>query len=279
MISLNEAHNMEAVLENLKGWAQEVFLVDSCSSDDTVSIALRHGVHIVQRRFTGFGDQWNFALNKMPISAPWTMKMDPDERLTNELKLEIARVTSNSTFMAYRLRIRLYFMGAKLPSVLRLTRLWRTGSARFSDVKANEHALVTGPEGDLQSEIMHLDSPDLDHWVTKQNRYTTAEAVSQFKGCALATTSRFFGTALQRRMWLKENFWKFPARYVVLFLYHLLVIGAWRAGRVGWMWAHLRTEVYRLWEYKRFEMQHRGQPPVKIPTNPGPPDPRVKLCD
>ena len=53
MISLNEAHNMEAVLQNLAGWAQEVFLVDSCSADDTVGIALRHGVHVVQRRFQG----------------------------------------------------------------------------------------------------------------------------------------------------------------------------------------------------------------------------------
>jgi Glycosyl transferase family 2 len=40
----------------------KVFLVDSYSQDDTVDIALRHGVHVVQRRFKGFGDQWNFAL-------------------------------------------------------------------------------------------------------------------------------------------------------------------------------------------------------------------------
>ncbi len=61
MISLNEAHNMKGVVQNLKGWAQEVFLVDSYSSDGTVDIALGHGVSVVQRRFRGFGDQWNFA--------------------------------------------------------------------------------------------------------------------------------------------------------------------------------------------------------------------------
>ena len=55
MISLNEGHNMEAVLENLKGWAQEVFLVDSYSKDNTVDIALRYGVHVVQREFSS---QW-----------------------------------------------------------------------------------------------------------------------------------------------------------------------------------------------------------------------------
>lgn len=55
MISLNEGHNMEAVCRNLAGWAQEVFLVDSYSQDDTVNIALRHGIHVVQRRFRGSG--------------------------------------------------------------------------------------------------------------------------------------------------------------------------------------------------------------------------------
>ena len=89
MISLNEAHNLEAVLQNLAGWAQEVFLVDSYSADDTIDIALKHGVQVVQRRFRGFGDQWNFALRELPITAPWTMKLDPDERLTDELKASI----------------------------------------------------------------------------------------------------------------------------------------------------------------------------------------------
>jgi glycosyltransferase involved in cell wall biosynthesis len=62
MISLNEGHNLDAVLRNLTGWARQVFLVDSYSQDDTVDIALRYGVHVVQRKFLGFGDQWNFAL-------------------------------------------------------------------------------------------------------------------------------------------------------------------------------------------------------------------------
>jgi hypothetical protein len=279
MISLNEAHNLEAVLQNLSGWAQEVFLVDSFSADDTIDIALKHGVQVVQRRFRGFGDQWNFALRELPITAAWTMKLDPDERLTDELKREIEAATRSQAFSAYRLPIRLYFMGAKLSSVLKLTRLWRTGSVRFSDVKANEHAHCDGLEGELSAEIMHLDSPDLDHWLTKQNRYTTAEAASQFEGRALALPPRLFGTALERRMWLKRHFWRIPGRYLILFLYHLLVLGAWKVGRVGWIWARLRTEVYRLWEYKRFEMERLGRVPVKIPAHPGAPDVRVRQTD
>mgnify|MGYP000880791803 CR=1 FL=1 len=279
MISLNEAHNMEAVLQNLAGWAQQVFLVDSCSADETVSVALRHGVHVVQRRFKGFGDQWNFALNELPITAPWTMKLDPDERLTDELKASIQRLVAHGEQDGIIIQRRLWFMGAVLPVQQPILRVWRTGTCRFTDVAVNEHPLVDGHMSHATGFLEHHDSPDLDHWLTKQNRYTTAEAISQFEGRALALPPRLFGSALERRMWLKRNFWKVPGRYVILFWYHLLVVGAWRAGRVGWVWARLRTEVYRLWEYKRFEMDRLGRVPVKIPAHPGAPDPRVKLYE
>lgn len=279
MISLNEAHNMEAVLENLSGWAQEVFLVDSYSADTTVDIALRYGVHVVQRGFRGFGDQWNFALTDLPITAPWTMKLDPDERLTDELKASIQRKIISDNQEGIIIQRRLWFMGAVLPVYQSILRVWRTGLCRFTDVAVNEHPLVEGRLTHAVGNLEHHDSPDLDHWTTKQNRYTTAEAASQFEGRALAVPPRLFGNALERRMWLKRNFWKMPGRYTIFFLYHLLIIGAWRAGRVGWLWARLRTEVYRMWEYKRFEMERLGRVPVRIPVHPGKPDSRVHQYD
>jgi glycosyltransferase involved in cell wall biosynthesis len=279
MISLNEAHNLEGVLKNLSGWAQEVFLVDSYSADDTIDIALKHGVQVVQRRFRGFGDQWNFALQELPITAPWTMKLDPDERLTDELKASIASMVRRGEQDGIVIQRRLWFMGAVLPVEQPILRVWRTGACRFTDVAVNEHPLVDGPVGNSAGYLEHHDSPDLDHWVTKQNRYTTAEAISQFEKRALALPPRLFGSALERRMWFKRHFWKLPGRYLVLFLYHLLVLGAWKAGRVGWIWARLRTEVYRLWEYKRYEMERLGHVPVKIPAHPGKADLRVRQAD
>ncbi len=276
MISLNEAHNLEAVLQNLQGWAQQVFLVDSFSADDTVDIALRHGVHVVQRRFRGFGDQWNFALRELPIMAPWTMKLDPDERLGPGLKQEIEqRVLRETSINGYLVPIRLYFMGQRLGHALRLTRLWRTGTARFSDVLANEHARIEGEEGILLEEIEHRDSPDLEHWMTKQNRYSTAEAIARYEGHVLADTPRLFGSPLQRRMWLKRNFWRLPGRYLLLFWYHLLVLGAWRAGRAGLIWARLRTEIFRLQDYKHYEITLQRRVPHRIPSHTGHPDSRV----
>ena len=279
MIALNEAHNMEAVLENLAGWAQEVFLVDSYSSDTTVDIALRHGVHVVQRRFRGFGDQWNFALKQLPINAPWTLKLDPDERLTQALKDEIVARVQAAPHGGFQVPIRLFFLGRPLSHVLRLLRLWRTGTATFSDVSANEHARIAGSEGELVAEIEHRDSPSLEHWFNKQNRYSSAEAQARFEAQRLSDCPRLLGTALQRRMWLKRHFWKVPGRFVILFWYHLLVLGAWRAGRVGVLWARLRTQVFRMQEDKFFEMQLYGRLPHATASGTGDPDGRVAQHD
>lgn len=279
LISLNEAHNMEAVCQNLTGWAQEVFLVDSYSQDDTVGIALRHGVRVVQRHFQGFGDQWNFALRELPISAPWTMKLDPDERLSDELKVSLLHATQNDDNDGLSLIRRLWFMDRALPVRQTLVRLWRTGRCQFTDIAVNEHPIVAGPILHVAGEMAHHDSPDLDHWLEKQNRYTTAEAIIAYDQSPLADRPRLTGTAFQRRMWLKKNFYRLPFRYFLLFLYHWLWQGAWRAGWVGYAWARLRSDVMRLIDYKRREIEITGHLPVKRIYGPGKPDARIKQYD
>jgi glycosyltransferase involved in cell wall biosynthesis len=276
MISLNESHNMDAVLQNLAGWAQEVFLVDSYSDDETVDIALRHGVHVVQRRFKGFGDQWNFALRALPISAPWTMKLDPDERLTDELKRSLFDVAMNSDVFGASLCRKLWFMGKPLPVRQTILRAWRTGSCRFTDVAINEYPVVAGKTVHIKGDLEHYDSPDLQHWYDKQNRYSTAEALIRYTKSGLADRPIFFGTPLQRRMWLKHHFNKLPLRHIAMFLYCFLVVGAWRVGKVGWIWSRLRAEVFRMQEYKLLEMQMNGRKPSEAVARRANPNKHVR---
>jgi glycosyltransferase involved in cell wall biosynthesis len=276
MIALNEAHNMEAVLRNLEGWAQEVFLVDSYSNDGTVDIALNRGVQVVQRAFTGFGEQWNFALRELPIKAPWTMKLDPDERLSDELKRSIVAAIAENDSDGLSCDRRLWFMSRRLPVTHELVRVWRTGGCQFTDVLVNEHPVVNGRVCHVAGELEHHDSPDLEHWLHKQNKYTTAEAVAAYQGQRLADEPRLCGAAFQRRMWMKRHFMKLPFRYAALFLHHYLWQGGWRAGWVGYAWSRLRCDVYRLREYKLREMRITGRLPGKGPAGPGKPNSRVR---
>ncbi len=275
MISLNEGHNLKDVCENLNGWAQEVFLVDSYSKDDTIDIALNYGINIVQRRFRGFGEQWNFALNELPIQSPWVMKLDPDERLTEELKNNISQMINNNQYDAFCIKRRLWFMGKQMPVYQKLIRVWRNGSCRFSNVLVNEHPIIEGIVKYVVGDLEHHDSPNLDHWLEKQNRYTTSEAISAYQKKPLSDKEILFGTSIQRRMWLKKNYYKFPFRYFLLFLYHFLYQGAYRAGREGYIWSRLRTDVMRLVDYKYTEMKITNKIPTKYVYGSGEQDKRV----
>jgi hypothetical protein len=135
-----------------------------------------------------------------------------------------------------------------------ILRLWRTGTCRFADVLVNEHPIVEGSIGHLKGDLEHHDSPNLHHWFEKQNRYTTAEALTVFESRNLAAAPKLLGTALERRMWLKRVYRHVPLRHTLMFLYCYLWLGAWRAGRAGMVWSRLRSDLYRMIEYKIYEM-------------------------
>ncbi|NCC85194.1 MAG: glycosyltransferase family 2 protein [Clostridia bacterium] len=275
MISLNEGHNMESVLRNLQGWAQEVHLVDSYSADETVDIALRYGVHVIQRKFRGFGDQWNFALRELPISAPWTMKLDPDERLTDELKAAITQQINTGEQTGISFYRRLWFMGKPLPMRQEVVRVWKTGRCQFTNVAVNEHPVVEGQVVRIDGMLEHLDSPDLHHWVEKQNRYSSVEAISFMNGHKLSVAPRLFGPKMARRMWFKHNYMKIPFRYFINYLINLIIIKVWSSGKVGLTWARLRVWVRRMKEDKIREMIFTGKI-IDIPaTKTGTPHPRA----
>jgi hypothetical protein len=275
MISFNEAHNISEVILNLQGFAAEIFLVDSFSTDTTIDLALEGGVHVVQRAFRGFGDQWDYAATRLPITQPWTMKLDPDERLSDELKASIRAIIQRTDVDAFTVSRRLWFMGRPLPVRQDILRGWRTGHCRFQHVAVNEHPVVLGAIAPTVGELVHLDSPHLHHWFAKQNAYTTAEANAASQRAPLAATPRLFGDALQRRMWFKALALNSPFLPFAFFCYFLLIRGAWRAGRVGFEWSRLRGDVYRMIALKRFEMQILGRRYEPSGETRGQPDSRV----
>jgi len=260
LLTLNEEFNLPGALENIMDWAEDIFIVDSCSTDRTIDIALEHGVKIVQRPFTNFGDQWNFALEKLPLRTPWTFKLDPDERLTPELKEEIRELLGRETqHHGYSMNRRLWFMGKPLHVLAPVVRLWRTGKCRFSDVLVNEHPLVEGSVGKLKGIMEHLDSRDLHHWIEKQNTYTTMLAIQKMSGDKLSAASKLFGNTLERRMFFVRYFFFLPGRYWAQMCFEFFVRGAWRDSLLGWRWAKLRVEVrrYRELKIKEIKITHR----------------------
>ena len=255
-ITKNEEYHIGAAIDNISDISDEIWVVDSGSSDRTVEIAKAKGATVVFHPFENFGAQWNFAIG-LPIKTEWTMKMDPDERLNEALKSEIVREIAQGTasVCGYCFDRVLWFMGGRLNGVKNeVVRIWRTGACRFSEVSVNEHPIIAGEVKKLSGLMEHYDSKDLTHWLEKQNRYTYAEAKMRFDGDALAAKPRLFGGKLNRRMWLKRLFYHLPGRYLLLDVALFFMGGAWRSGLLGWRWVKCREMVMRLREYKFLEM-------------------------
>jgi hypothetical protein len=145
----------------------------------------------------------------------------------------------------------------------------------FSEVSVNEHPMVNGKVKFVSGDMDHLDSPDLDHWIQKQNKYSSAEAIASFSAPELSVKPSLLGNSLERRMWFKHHFYSVPARYKLLFLYFFVYRGLWRGGLVGYHCARLWTEVYRWKELKILEIKITGHMPKQKLHGPGQPDPRV----
>jgi len=276
LLTLNEESNLGALLDHILPWVQQVFIVDSLSTDRTVDIALERGAQVVQRPFTDFGDQWNWALEHLPIDTPWTMKLDPDERFTPQLRDEIQReLAKDPACNSYAFRRRLWFMGQPMRQFQWVLRIWRTGHCHFSDVLVNEHPIVEGAVCQLQHFLEHLDSPTLYHWFEKQNHYSTMRAIELAQGSGYATEPRFRGNQLQRRMFYKKLFFKLPFRHVLMWWYLALGRGALLDGHVGRAWVFMRVNVYRWAELKAQEMRQVGKIPAPPQRSRGEFDPRV----
>jgi len=180
LITRNAASRLEECLASI-AFADEIVVVDSGSSDRTVEIARELGAKItVTEDWPGFGPQKNRALEL--ATCDWVLSLDADEWLTAESAEEIRRVVSEGAAdaAAFRLPRRSSFCGRFMrhsgwwPD--HVVRLFRRGSARFSDDTVHERVVVDGNTGTLREPIMHETFVDLDDMLVKMNSYSTLAA-------------------------------------------------------------------------------------------------------
>jgi glycosyltransferase involved in cell wall biosynthesis len=186
IITKNEADNIRACLESVK-FADQWIIVDSGSTDGTADIARAMGATVIQTPdWPGFGPQKNRALDA--AQGEWVLSLDADERITPELRDEIlAAISSNAAYpahAAYALPRLSSFCGHFIrhsgwyPDFI--VRLFRRGTARFSDDLVHERVIVSGGHhGKLRSPIIHY-SYKGDEYLRKMEQYSTLGAQQAF---------------------------------------------------------------------------------------------------
>ena len=79
-LTRNEERNLATCLESVAGWAAEIFIVDSGSTDRTIEIAEGYGATVVSHPFETHAKQWEWALENLPISSEWILALDNGTR-------------------------------------------------------------------------------------------------------------------------------------------------------------------------------------------------------
>lgn len=189
VITRNEAANLAAALDSVR-WADEIIVVDSGSTDDTVAIARGYTDRVIVRPWPGYADQKNFAADE--ASHDWVLSLDADERVSPALAEEVRRVMAGTPDAAgYRIPRVTFHLGRWIRSTdwypdYQL-RLYDRRRGRWAGRHVHESVRADGPVRRLKGEIQHYAYRDIAHHFQTMDRYTTLAARQMFEDGRRAT--------------------------------------------------------------------------------------------
>jgi glycosyltransferase involved in cell wall biosynthesis len=246
VLTYNEEKNLADCLRSLEGWVQELFVVDSGSTDGTVAIARAAGARVFEHPFEHYGAQRNWAIDQLPITAPWTLHVDADERITPELRASIAMAlaaeTESGELDGFLVSRRTMFMGTWIRHGGHYPawhlRLVRTGVGRCEDRLYDQHFYVPGTVRKLQGDLIDTLTPDVATFTARHLRWAALEAAEhEAPPGAEGRIRGRLGTenAIERRRWLRDWYARLPlfVRPTVYFLYRYFVRLGFLDGRAG----------------------------------------------
>jgi glycosyltransferase involved in cell wall biosynthesis len=211
VITQNESHNIEACLRSVM-FADQLVVLDSGSTDDTLQIAQSLGAAVsVSPDWQGFGVQKNRAVAL--ATSDWVLSLDADERVTPELQAEILACLKAPAFDVYSFPRLSSYCGQYMrhsgwyPD--RVIRLFRRGSARFTDDLVHERVVADGQVGQLESPLLHESFRNFESVLDKVNRYSTAGAQGLMNRGKTASVGKAIGHgmwAFMRTYFLKLGF-------------------------------------------------------------------------
>ncbi|TDX01991.1 glycosyltransferase family 2 protein [Dinghuibacter silviterrae] len=221
LITYNETENIRRTLSRLF-WCDEIIVVDSYSTDDTVDACRLFGAKVFFKEFEGYGAQKRFAISK--ATNDWVLCLDADEVLSDALIDEICREWEDGPRGAgYLLPMNLVFLGREFThgreSGRHFLRLFNRRHGNVNEALVHEKIELDGTVRKLRHHILHYSYRDIHQWYVKCDRYTTLAARE-----AVRRGKRKSRLAV---------FFSFP----YYFIHYFVINGNWLNGMEGFYWS------------------------------------------
>ncbi len=163
---------------NSAKFADEIVVVDSNSTDNTVEICKNFGCRVFTKKWMGFGKQKQFAVEN--CQNDWVLVLDSDEVITKKLQEEIKKTLKKSDFDGYKMARLNYFFGKPIkhcglyPDYT--VRLFNKNHGHFTNDEVHEKIVINGKIGSLKNHMIHYAYNSIEEFIDKQNRYSTLGA-------------------------------------------------------------------------------------------------------
>jgi glycosyltransferase involved in cell wall biosynthesis len=255
ILTHNEGPNIERTLAKL-GWASDIVVVDSGSSDETLAILRAdRRVRLFYRAFDTHHAQWQFATQETGIATPWILRLDADYQVSQKLVDEISRLDPRGAENAYRVAFDYAIYSRKLISSLypSKTILLRQGFYSVLDAGHTEAWEVEGSVGVMNGRIVHDDWKPMSSWIPAQVRYMKREIERSGAG------------RMRLRDWVRQHP---PLMPIAVFLYCMFWKGLVLNGTAGIYYSLQRAVAEAIFSLLYLEQRLQSRPRPSNVRNP-----------
>ena len=272
ILTMNEEVHIERAINSIRNKADEIFVIDSMSTDMTVEIAQSLGATVFQKPWISYSEQLNWALSKLPHDVDWVFRLDADEYVLPEtdIKQDIWSLSEGAPDLAGIICLRSMVFAERLLKYggmhkKPIMRLFRKNKAKYNDRMIDEHAII---EGDVKKSTICI----IDHcekgmafWKEKHRKYAVLEAQEFFKireeKLNVSETDLNFSTEAKSQKNRRELYYSLPyfLRPSSYFIYRYFILFGFLDGWAGLKYTFFQAFWYRLMVEKNIKQQARNK--------------------
>ena len=252
----NEEKHIERCLLSIKDFIKKIVIVDSYSTDNTLSIAKKYNIKVLQHKWVNYAKQFNWGVENANIETEWVFRMDPDEIISETFAKKIDGYLSNlsSKITGVSIIRRLIFLGKEInfggDFPQKTIRIWRNGKGKCEDTWMDEHIMVDGDIEYTNLDIIDKNLNNISWWTTKHNKYATTEMIEFF--LQKERKGKYTNLKLSKRTKIKKDlkfkiYYNFPygLRAFLFFIYKYIFRLGFLNGWQGFVFHFLQGFWYR----------------------------------